>query len=93
MAAALAGDLRAFLGLGGLRALEREALQAARPSWLRLLEAWRATYTDDGDDYERAVLDTEIRTLRRQLGIKQTIEERRAKTLERVRKHRQEKWR
>jgi hypothetical protein len=91
--AALAGDLKAFLGLGGMRALEREAMQAARQtirqSWLPLLESWRAAYADiDGARYERAILDTEIRTLRQQLRIKQTIEQRRAKTLARVRKHR-----
>jgi hypothetical protein len=65
----LAGDLRAFVGLGGMRTLEREAMQAApqsiRQSWLPLLVEWRAVYEGVDDAYyERAILDTEIRTLR-----------------------------
>ena len=91
--AVLADDLKAFVGLGGVRgAIDwsvRLVRQTERKSWLPLLEEWRAAYADvDGAHYERAILDTEIRTLRQQLGIKQTIEERRAKTLARVHKHR-----
>ena len=72
--AALAGDLMAFAGLGGMRTLEREAgraaVRATRQTWLPLLEKWRDTYADDdGADYERAILAIEIRTLRQQLGI------------------------
>jgi hypothetical protein len=48
---------------------------------------WRAATAED-DYMGRVTLDIEIQTLRRLLGIKQTIEERRAKTLARVRKHR-----
>jgi hypothetical protein len=88
LAAALAGDLQAFLELGGVRALEHEAVQATRREWLSVLEQWRAACADAGADWVQVILDLQIRTLRRQLGVKQTIEERRAKVLERVRKHR-----
>jgi hypothetical protein len=94
MQAALKGDLQAFFKLGGVRAVEREAvreaLQNVRAEWLRYLEAWHAAY--DAKDWDTAPqrlrLETAIATLRRQLGIRQSAAERRAKTAERVRQHR-----
>jgi hypothetical protein len=94
-------DVRAFVRQGGMRAIEyaigvraaEEAIKAERKSWLARLELWVQFYKDE--DYFRAELQTEIKRLRRCLGISKEVtpEERRAQVRERVRKHRASKKR
>jgi hypothetical protein len=86
-------NARELLTTGGVRGLEwRAAFHAAkaavleeRSSWLPVLEGWAAE-TDDA--FTLGLLDREIKRLRRALGIRQSDGEHRAKTRERVRKHR-----
>jgi hypothetical protein len=69
----------------------KEAVQQEREFWLGRLQDWLRTVDRDyvrGADYVRLTLEVEIKRLRRSLGIKQSDEERRAQTRERVRRHR-----
>jgi hypothetical protein len=90
-----------FIASGGMERLERraafhaakEAIQLEREFWLGRLQGWLRTVDRDyarGADYVRLTLEGEVKRLRRSLGIKQRDEERRAKTRERVRRHRAE---
>jgi hypothetical protein len=75
-----------------------EALREVRELWLSQLEAWRA---EDGEIdivkmkpgvfLDALAMEAKIRSLRRQLGIRPTDDERRAQTRERVRRHRERK--
>lgn len=88
-----------FIASGGMERLEaraafhaaKEAVQQEREFWLGRLQDWLRTVDRDyvrGADYVRLTLEVEIKRLRRSLGIKQSDEERRAQTRERVRRHR-----
>jgi hypothetical protein len=91
LGAAVVDDPQAFFALGGMRTIERsvadeaaaEAVRNARAEWLSILEAWYAAYPDS-----RMQLAVEIGILRKRLGIRQSPVERRARTAERVRRHR-----
>lgn len=76
----------AFLRHGGMHGVEARALLELRREWLGTIEAWVA---DEGDDWTRRRLADEVKRLRRQLGIVRTVEERRAATRDRVRRHRE----
>jgi hypothetical protein len=86
-----------FIESGGMRRLERraafhaaqEAVRDEREYWLWQLERWLQT-VDRRADFVRLTLEAEIKRLRRALGIPQSDEERRAKTRERVRRHRRQ---
>ena len=72
----------------GAKAAE-EAIKFERECWLPRLEHWLQVYKDAPFVVDR--LSDEIKRLRRCLGIRQaplTLEERRAKIRDRVRKHR-----
>jgi len=74
--------------------IEREALKAAddvRRDWLHALEKDLAALPAKVGKGNRLMMEHAIRMLRRRLGIKQSDEERRAKTRERVRKFRNRK--
>jgi hypothetical protein len=76
--------------------IEREALKAAddvRRRWLRDLEKDLAALPAKVRKGNRLMMEHAIRMLRRKLGIKQSAEEWRAKTRERVRKFRARKAR
>ena len=80
----------------GMVAIERKAAERAiretREEWLRLFEECRAGLDADSVGLvELALIDAEIRRLRRLLGIKPDAEARRAATRERVRQHRERK--
>ncbi len=80
-----------FYEQGGMRAIEERALRETRALWLEFMEAVAKAYADDASEdgwFARMEIGREIRSLRHHLGIKQTLEQRRAKTLARVRKHR-----
>jgi hypothetical protein len=74
-----------------------EAIRFEREYWLPVLERWREElkpeqFTDTwGYKFYQCRLDEEIKRLKRCLDIRQTPEEKRAKTRERVRKHRERK--
>jgi len=74
--------------------IEREALKAAddvRRDWLRALEKDLAALPANVSKANRLMMEYAVRMLRRKLGIKQSDEERRTKTRERVRKFRARK--
>lgn len=80
----------------GMVAIERKAAERAiretREEWLRHFEECRAGLDADSVGLvELALIDAEIRRLRRLLGIKPDAEARRAATRERVRQHRERK--
>jgi hypothetical protein len=88
-----------FFNAGGMGSVEREAAERAitkeRLSWLPILEAWAAALDADKDDLFAIIyLDSEIRRLRRTLGLPPSVspnavERRRQQTRERVRRYRE----
>ena len=79
-------------GLAGEAA--RQAIDRERRFWLPVLEAWLEQYVGRGIDgaadlYALAYLTGEIRRLRRLTGISLSLEQRRAKTRDRVRRWRE----
>ena len=84
----LHGRMKSIEYAAGAKAAE-EAIRAEREFWLPRLERWLEAC--GSEPYFRVTLEEEIRRLRRCLGIRQeplTLDERRARTRERVRKHR-----
>ncbi len=92
-------DPRTFTLQGGMAKLEHVAGAAAAASairfeqrhWYRILKLWLAD--PDLHPIDRDQLGRELKRLRRILGIRQTKKEKRAKTLERVRRYRAAKLR
>jgi hypothetical protein len=76
----------AFLRHGGMRGVEARALIELRREWLATVEAWAV---EEDHAWTKRRLADEVKRLRRQLGIVRTIEERRAATRDRVRRHRE----
>jgi hypothetical protein len=82
-------------GVNGLAAeAARQAIDRERRFWLPVLEAWLEQYVGRGIDgaadlYALAYLTGEIRRLRRLTGISLSLEQRRAKTRDRVRRWRE----
>jgi hypothetical protein len=76
------------VGMAGLeRRAAEEAIKREREGWLPMLEKFAAH--DDLDWRHRVLVESEVRRLRRLLGIKPTLDERRAQTRERVRRYRE----
>jgi hypothetical protein len=70
-----------------MRGVEARALIELRREWLAAVEAWAAD--EDTEVFTTRRLADEVKRLRRQLGVVRTVEERRAATRERVRRHRE----
>jgi hypothetical protein len=87
-----------FIRAGGMAAVEQEvaaeAIRGARESWLPILESFIAEHVEEGDWIVCAVLNGEIRRLRRLLGqpaprSPEDLDRRRQQTRERVRRYRE----
>jgi hypothetical protein len=96
-------DLDELIHCGGVAYIERvaatkasaDATRSEREFWLPILEHClaeeKAADKDEWPNFRLLYLESEIKRLRKGLGIKTTDEERRAQTRDRVRRHRASK--
>src|SRR5712671_6118521 len=92
-------DLDELIHCGGVAYIERvaatkasaDATRSEREFWLPILEHClaeeKAADKDEWPNFRLLYLESEIKRLRKGLGIKTTDEERRAQTRDRVRRH------